>query len=485
MPVQLYDTLSRSIRELMPEDGRQLRFYCCGPTVYGPAHIGNFRTFLLQDVLRRVLEVDGTQVRHVRNITNVDDKTIRGAREKGVSLGTFTAEWTEKFHGDCEALNMLPPHLEPGAVEHIPQQIALVEKLIENGNAYATEDGSVYFRIHSFQNYGQLAKLKQNELQPRRDSPDAPQEADEYDRESVADFALWKHRKPEDGENYWPSPWGEGRPGWHLECSAMVDSAFGGRTIDLHGGGIDLCFPHHENEIAQSECAHGRTFCHHWFHVAHLMVEGEKMSKSLGNLHTLDDLRKKGFSPMTIRYTLIAGSFRQQLNFTFDGLHASQSALTRMERFADTLLEKTGQSRDALDAYIRPPEEPVDFGPFDKAWEALRNNLNTAACLGAIFGVIGTNPGSRLDAEGARKTLRSFGALLYALGLRLFASEAEKQEVPPEIRALADERWAAKKARDFARADALRDELLEKGWAVKDGKEGYELTVTFSAGRKM
>jgi len=475
MSVQLYDTLSRSIKTLEPAAGEPLRFYCCGPTVYGPAHIGNFRTFLIQDVLRRVLEVDGIRVRHVRNITDLDDKTIRQSQAGGKTLAEFTTYWTDKFHADCLALNMRPPCLEPSAVEHIPQQIALIESLIEKGHAYAVGDGSVYFRVSSFENYGRLSRLKERELRTQQEnSAGALNDADEYDRESVSDFALWKARKPEDGDNYWPSPWGEGRPGWHLECSAMVDSAFAGQTIDLHGGGIDLCFPHHENEIAQSECAHGHDFCRHWFHSAHLMVEGAKMSKSLGNLYTLDDLREKGFSPMVVRYTLIAGSYRQQLNFTFDGLHAAQSALTKLERFADSLLEKTGQDRSALDSYIRA-DAPADFGRFAKAWDALRQNLNTAACLGAVFGVLGANPAAALDAAGARSMLHAFGSLLYALGIRLFTVQETKSAAPAEIQALAQQRWEAKNARDFARADALRDALLDQGWLVKDSKDGFVL----------
>jgi len=475
MPIQLYDTLSRSVQPLAPEPGQPLRFYCCGPTVYGPAHIGNFRTFLIQDVLRRVMEVEGLEVRHVRNITDVDDKTIRSAQEEDLALNDFTNKWTEKFHADCDALNMLPPTAEPSAVEHIPAQIALVEKLVERDHAYVADDGSVYFRVGSFDRYGRLSRLKQSDLRTQAEnSAGELNDADEYDRESVSDFALWKARKPEDGDNYWQSPWGEGRPGWHLECSAMVESAFGGETIDLHGGGIDLCFPHHENEIAQSECAHGRDFCRHWFHSAHLMVEGDKMSKSLGNLYTLDDLREKGFSPAVVRYTLIAGSYRQQLNFTFDGLHASQSALAKLERFADSLLAKTGEDRDALAGYVTP-DAPDDFGRFAKAWDALRNNLNTAACLGAIFGVLGSNPAAALDADGARAMLRAYGALLYALGIELFAVEEKPSDAPADVQALAEERWQAKQAKDFAKADALREELLEKGWTVKDAKDGYEL----------
>ncbi|MGJ8637864.1 MAG: cysteine--tRNA ligase [Opitutaceae bacterium] len=476
MSVQLYDTLSRSVQPLSPENGQSLRFYCCGPTVYGPAHIGNFRTFLIQDTLRRVLEVDGTTVKHVRNITDLDDKTIRQSMAEGVSLTEFTAKWTDKFHADCDALNMLPPSIEPSAVAHIPQQIALVEKLVEKGHAYATDDGSVYFRVGSFEDYGRLSKLKQRELKTQNEnSAGEVNDADEYDRESVTDFVLWKSRKPADGNNYWSSPWGEGRPGWHLECSAMVDSAFDGETIDLHGGGIDLCFPHHENEIAQSECAHGHDFCKHWFHSAHLMVEGAKMSKSLGNLFTLDDLQKKGISPMEVRYTLIAGSYRQQLNFTFDGLHASKSALTRLERFAESLLEKTGEASNSFNERYVSPLAPDSFDRLSKAWDALRSNLNTAACLGAIFGVVGSNPAASLDADGARALLRSFGSLLYALGLELFTVEELTVDAPEAITAMAQERWEAKQAKDWTKADELRDTVLAEGWVIKDKKDGFDL----------
>lgn len=475
MSVQLYDTLSRSLQPLTTEGGKPLRFYCCGPTVYGPAHIGNFRTFLIQDTLRRVLEVDGTEVKHVRNITDLDDKTIRQSMAEGRSLSDFTAKWTEKFHADCEALNMRPPSIEPSAVAHIPQQIALVETLVEKGHAYATDDGSVYFRVGSFEDYGRLSKLKQRELKTQNEnSAGEVNDADEYDRESVTDFVLWKSRKPEDGDNYWSSPWGEGRPGWHLECSAMVDSAFDGETIDLHGGGIDLCFPHHENEIAQSECAHGHDFCKHWFHSAHLMVEGAKMSKSLGNLYTLEDLREKGINPMVVRYTLIAGSYRQQLNFTFDGLHASQSGLTKIECFAESLLTVTGEENTAMNSYITA-DVTTDFGRLAKAWDALRNNLNAAACLGAIFGVIGSNPAASLDADGARAMLKALGALLYALGLELFTAEDKKVDAPEPIVALAQQRWDAKQSKDWGKADELRDTLLAEGWVVKDTKDGFKL----------
>jgi cysteinyl-tRNA synthetase len=476
MSVELYDTFSRSVQTLSPWSGDKLRFYCCGPTVYGPAHIGNFRTFLIQDTLCRVLKVDGTCVKHVRNITDLDDKTIFQSQAEGKNLSEFTTHWSEKFHSDCAVLNMLAPSAEPSAVAHIPQMINLVEKLIKKKHAYATDDGSVYFRVSSYKDYGRLSRLNQRELKTQsNNSAEQVNDADEYDRESVTDFALWKSRKPEDGDNYWPSPWGEGRPGWHLECSAMVHSSFDGETIDLHGGGIDLCFPHHENEIAQSECAHGKEFCKHWFHTAHLMVEGEKMSKSLGNLYTLDDLCAKGFSPMAIRYTLISSSYRQQLNFTFDGLHASQSALSKLERFAQSLLDKTGESSKDFNATYVTAEEIKDFGLLAKAWDALRQNLNTAASLGAIFGVIGSNPAASLNAEDARSMLRAFGSLLYALGLELYKTEEKIIDTPADIIALANARWAAKQSKDFNKSDALREELIEKGWVVNDEKDGFNL----------
>lgn len=476
MSVELYDTFSRSVQTLSPWSGDKLRFYCCGPTVYGPAHIGNFRTFLIQDTLCRVLKVDGTCVQHVRNITDLDDKTIFQSQAEGKNLSEFTTHWSEKFHSDCAALNMLAPSAEPSAVAHIPQMIKLVEKLIEKEYAYSTDDGSVYFRVSSYKDYGRLSRLNQRELKTQsNNSAGLVNDADEYDRESVTDFALWKSRKPQDGENYWPSPWGEGRPGWHLECSAMVHSSFDGETIDLHGGGIDLCFPHHENEIAQSECAHEKEFCKHWFHTAHLMVEGEKMSKSLGNLYTLDDLCAKGFSPMAIRYTLISSSYRQQLNFTFDGLHGSQSALTKLERFAQSLLDKTGETSKDFNATYVTAEVIKDFGLLGKAWDALRQNLNTAASLGAIFGVIGSNPAASLDAEDARSMLRAFGSLLYALGLELYKTEEKIIDAPADIIALANARWEAKQSKDFDKSDSLREELIEKGWVVNDEKDGFNL----------
>jgi cysteinyl-tRNA synthetase len=247
--IKLYDTLSRTERELAPEDGKVFRFYCCGPTVYGPAHIGNFRTFVVQDLFRRVLELTGVKTKHVRNLTDVDDKTIRQSQAEGKTLTEFTNFWTEKYHEDCKKLNILTPAVEPGAVEHIPQQIALIERLMEKGHAYRSEDGSVYFSVDSFPEYGKLAHLDRENLKA---GAGQAQLSDEYEKDSLADFALWKAWKQEDGDNYWQSPWGKGRPGWHIECSAM-SMEYLGETLDLHSGGVDLIFPHHENEIAQSD----------------------------------------------------------------------------------------------------------------------------------------------------------------------------------------------------------------------------------------
>lgn len=480
MPVSLHDTLTRQQKVLSPADGRVFRFYCCGPTVYGPAHIGNFRTFLVQDLLRRVLEVDGLQVKHVRNITDVDDKTIRRSQEQKQSLSEFTSHWTRKFHQDCAALNMLPPHVEPKATEHIDEQIQLIQKLIEKGHAYQGGDGSVYFKVSSCTHYGELSHLNRDQLRTQTEnSAGEYNDADEYDRETVSDFALWKARKPEDGENFWPSPWGEGRPGWHIECSAM-SMRYLGESFDLHGGGVDLCFPHHENEIAQSECGTGtRPFCHHWFHSAHLMVEGKKMSKSLGNLYTLDDLTAQGYSPMVIRYALISGHYRQQLNFTFNGLKAAQSALHKLEKAILNVLKNLGLNGEEFRKNYILPSERVQTGLFAPAWEALQDDLNVPTCLGEMFSRIKQLEDPDFNRLAVDGQLQALGSLLYALGLDLFAETSNRQDeiiaAPAEITALAEQRWQAKKDRNFALADSLRDQIAAAGWKVVDRKDGFSL----------
>jgi len=450
MAIRLFDSLTRELRELQPSqpDG-VYRFYNCGPTVYAAAHIGNFRTFVVNDVIRRLLELEfgAARVKHVRNLTDVDDKTIRRARDEGRALADVTRQWTEKFHADCAALNCLPPHVEPTATGHIREQVDMIDVLMRKGNAYRAPDGSVYFKVSSFDGYGRLSRVKERELQ--LGSALKAQAADSDEKEDGSDFALWKAHKPDDGDNAWDSPWGRGRPGWHIECSAMSKKHLG-ETIDLHTGGVDLLFPHHENEIAQSECCNGTPFSRHWYHSEHLLVDGRKMSKSLGNLYTLDDLRAKGFSAMALRYALLMGHPRKQLNFTLDSLHAAEKALATLRHFRSTL-----------------PATGGDAQAFAPVLAALADDLNTPGALGALFTIVNRGP-QGVDAA-------AFDRVLFALGVKLDEPAAPKAEVPADIAALAARRWAAKQAKDFAAADALRKELAAAGWSMLDRKDGYSL----------
>ncbi|MFZ5495265.1 MAG: cysteine--tRNA ligase [Verrucomicrobiota bacterium] len=452
MPIQLFDSLERKLKPLAPShpDG-VYRFYNCGPTVYAPAHIGNFRTFVINDVLRRLLELEfgPDKVKHVRNLTDVDDKTIKRARDEGRPLAEVTKQWTDKFHADCDALNCLRPHVEPTATGHIKEQVDMIDVLMKKGNAYRAADGSVYFKVSSFANYGRLSRVKDRELQVGSALAHKSQAVDADEKEDATDFALWKAHKTEDGDTSWDSPWGPGRPGWHIECSAMSKKHLGD-TIDLHTGGEDLLFPHHENEIAQSECCNGTLFAHHWYHSKHLLVDGAKMSKSLGNLYTLDDLVAKGFSPMALRYALLAGHPRKQLNFTLDGLHAAESALKTLRDFRASL-----------------PRAGAAHNAFGHVLTELHNDLNTPGAFGAIFTIINRKSGE-VDLE-------SFDRVMFALGLDLKPVVAAKTEAPADIKALADRRWAAKQAKDWAAADALRKEIAAAGWSMLDGKDGYRL----------
>ncbi len=452
MPIRLHDSLSRESRELRAShaDG-VFRFYNCGPTVYAPAHIGNFRTFVVNDVLRRLLELEfgKDKVKHVRNLTDVDDKTIRRAREEGRPLADVTKQSTDKFHADCAALNCLPPHVEPTATGHIREQVDMIDVLMKKGNAYRAADGSVYFKVSSFDHYGALSRVKERELHVGSALSGKSQTADADEKEDVSDFALWKAHKPDDGDNAWDSPWGRGRPGWHIECSAMSKKHLG-ETIDLHSGGVDLLFPHHENEIAQSECCNGTTFSHHWYHSEHLLVDGKKMSKSLGNLYTLDQLKEMGHSPMALRYALLTGHPRKQLNFTLDSLHAAESALSALRAFRASL-----------------PATGGDAAAFTSVFVALHDELNTPGAFGALFTLVNRGP------QGI--SLAAFDRVLFAIGLDLVSAAAPKAEVPAAITALAAQRWAAKQAKDFAAADALRKELAAAGWSMLDSKTDYKL----------
>ena len=453
MAIKLHDSLSRETRELRPAhaDG-VFRFYNCGPTVYAAAHIGNFRTFVVNDLLRRLLELEfgKDKVKHVRNLTDVDDKTIRRSREEKRPLAEVTKQWTDKFHADCAALNCLPPHVEPAATTHIAEQVSMIEVLMEKGNAYRAADGSVYFKVASYDGYGALSRVKERELKVGTALAGKPQGHDADEKEDGSDFALWKAYKPEDGDVKWTGPRGasEGRPGWHIECSAMSKKHLGD-TIDLHTGGVDLLFPHHENEIAQSQCCNGTQFSRHWYHSEHLLVDGKKMSKSLGNLYTLDDLKAKGHTPAALRYALLAGHPRKQLNFTLDSLHAAESALKTLRAFRAALT----------------PAGADD--PFAPVLAALNDDLNTAGAFGALFTIV--NKGA------ANISAAAFDRVLFALGLDLTEPVVAKTEIPADIAALAEKRWAAKQSKDFASADALRQELTASGWTMLDRKDGYSL----------
>ncbi|MBL9201212.1 MAG: cysteine--tRNA ligase [Opitutaceae bacterium] len=488
MPIRLFDSLTREPRELKPShpDG-VFRFYNCGPTVYAPAHIGNFRTFVVNDVLRRLLELEfgADKVKHVRNLTDVDDRTIGQTQKEKRPLAEITKKWTDKFHADCDALNCLRPHVEPTATGHIREQVSMIECLMEKGNAYRAADGSVYFKINSFPGYGGLSRIKERELKVTNTVADADH------KDSVSDFALWKAYKPEeDGDVKWPGPRGasEGRPGWHIECSAMSKKHLGD-TIDLHTGGVDLLFPHHENEIAQSECCNGTTFAHHWYHSEHLLVEGTTMSKSKGNYYTLSDLVEKGYSPMAVRYALLMGHPRKQLNFMLDSLRAAESALRKLNACFEQLYTK-------LKTLPEVPTRKVHWGVFEPVWVALVEDLNTPAAIGALFTAIDQIPFASLSeseskdlyigltqskamAFGIPHTLEMSASLSGSGTLKGSANlsivERKNSEVPAAITALAEKRWAAKQAKDFATADALRKELAAAGWSMLDSKTDYKL----------
>lgn len=457
--VRLYDTGTRSTRALRAEDGKALKFYACGPTVYGPAHIGNFRTFVLQDLLVRVWQEAGGEVNHVRNVTDVDDKTIRGAREAKKGLGDFTAGWTERFWKDGQALGLQKPQQEPKATDFIAKQIELVARLVQNGHAYAV-GGSVYFRVSAFPPYGKLSRLEEREV---KEGASGRSDADEYAREQAADFVLWKAYKEEDGEVSWASPWGKGRPGWHLECSAMAMEILG-ETIDLHGGGADLIFPHHENEIAQSEAATGHAFVRHWFHVAHLLVDHRKMSKSLGNLYTLTEVTERGWESSDLRGVLLSAHYRQPLNFSWETMKAVRHGRVRL-----------GRLRQWLETAAEGKKEQ-GWGSFQAAWDALREDLETPKALGALYLAVGElekKEQKGIEQEVAAKELAGLDRILAVFGLPP-AVESEEM-APANMTQLAEAREVARKAKDWQESDRLRDELAQHGWEVRDAAGSWRL----------
>jgi cysteinyl-tRNA synthetase len=463
MNLRFFNTLTRRVEPFVPLDpaGRRVKMYTCGPTVYDYAHIGNFRAYIFEDLLQRHLEFRGFVVDRVMNLTDVDDKTIRGCRHAGVSLAEYTTPFKKAFFEDLQTLRILPARAYPEATapENIERMIALISALIEKGHAYRAEDGSVYFRIRSFPAYGRLAHLTLDELRPS-----GRVKSDEYEKESIGDFALWKAWDPEDGDVGWDSPWGRGRPGWHIECSAMATRLLG-PSIDIHCGGEDNIFPHHEAEIAQTECVTGKPFVRLWMHCRHLVVDGKKMSKSLGNFFTLRDLLDKGWTGREVRYLLLSVRYRDPLNFTLDGLAASRSALHRIDEWLARLTETASTAA--------PAPLPATFN-LDAFGECLDDDLNISGALGVLFETIREShrllDSERLSSGQARTLLDWWNAID-----RVLAISPETVEIPAAVQALAAARAAARAAKNWAESDRLRDEILRAGWAVKDTKEGQKL----------
>jgi cysteinyl-tRNA synthetase len=486
MTLRLFNTLSEQLDPLAPADGQALRMYACGPTVYDYGHIGNFRTFLQIDVLRRFLRLTGTEVRHVMNVTDVDDKIIRNAAAAGVPIAEYTAKYEQAFFEDLDWLRVERPEQIARATEHIPRMVELIQSLEKAGAAYRAEDGSWYFRLSAFPEYGKLSK---KDLSGMEDG--ARVDLDEYEKDSARDFALWKAAKP--GETSWETAIGRGRPGWHIECSAMA-MEYLGETLDLHAGGEDLMFPHHENEIAQSETATHKPFARHWMHVRFLLVDGRKMAKSEGNFYTLRDLLLKGYKASAIRLALISVPYRHQLNFTFDGLTEATNAIERLRTFRARLAQGAFAEGENPQLQEMARKAQADFRA------ALANDLNTAEARAPIFELVRSantaiDQGLLLagDRDAMLGVLADFDAVFDVIEDRdaeptLHAVEWAAQagrmaDVAPEllarqsttdeqVEALVAERTQAKKQRNFARADQIRNELAEKGIVIEDSKDG-------------
>jgi cysteinyl-tRNA synthetase len=488
MALRLYNTMSSQVEEFLTLREREVRMYACGPTVYGYGHIGNFRTFIAVDLLQRFLRQSGYNVRYVMNITDVDDKIIRNAAQDGVSVQQYTSRFEKAFLEDAAMIGIEQPALVR-ATEHIPEMAEFVAKLVEKDIAYRTEDGSYYFRIASFPRYGKLSKKDFGGM-----LDGARVDLDEYDKDSARDFALWKAPKP--GEAFWDTSIGPGRPGWHLECSVMSMEELG-ETFDLHAGGEDLVFPHHENEIAQSESLTGKTFAHFWFHVRFLLVEGEKMSKSLGNFYTLRDLVLKGHKPSSIRYLLSSVPYRNQLNFTFDGLKQAAASVERLRNFRQRL------STGGFPAGSNPEMQALAKETVGRMKASLDDDLNTAQAQAALFEMV-RRVNAALDANGIAQddvpglltVLQKFDEVFVVLddddGVKMkqvfdwAPGEGREEDISVELREavqsgrLADgdiekkiaEMEAARKARDFKVSDGVREELTGAGIVIENTKDG-------------
>ncbi|MFZ4116623.1 MAG: cysteine--tRNA ligase [Chthoniobacterales bacterium] len=464
--MHFYNTLTRQ-RELF-SPGETIRMYTCGPTVYDYAHIGNFRAYVFEDLLQRHLEARGNHVHRVMNLTDVDDKTIRGARVSGISLSDYTARYKEAFFTDCAALRLRPANNYPAATdsENIAAMIAMIQSLVEQGHAYQAEDRSVYFRIASFAHYGQLAHV---DLEAQRSSVRIKN--DEYAKEEVADFALWKAWDEEDGEVRWESPWGEGRPGWHIECSAMATRLLGDQ-IDIHCGGIDNIFPHHEAEIAQCECVSGKKFVRLWMHCSHLMVEGTKMAKSAGNFYTVRDLITRGWSGREIRYALLNVHYRMPLNFTMEGLEAARQSLYRVDEWLRRLQEVAQTASISASLTL----EKLGSISLDGFLNALDDDLNISAALAVLFDVI--RESHRLLDQESLSHPEIMGLLEWwnkVDSVLAIAPDSLYEEIPVEVQTLIALRQEARASKNWVESDRLRGAIEALGWNIKDTKSQQKL----------
>jgi len=464
---RLYNTLSRKVEPFSPADGETVRMYTCGPTVYRPAHLGNFRTFLFEDLLRRVIALRGWKIIQVMNLTDVDDKIIKAAHEKGTSIGEVTAPVTRIFHADRTFLRVQDAELYPKATDHIPEMIAIVQRLVDRKLAYKAEDGTVYFAIDRFKDYGKLSRLDTREVKAG-----ARVLQDDYSKENAQDFALWKAAKPEDEATgaAWDSPWGRGRPGWHLECSAMA-MKYLGETLDIHGGGIDLIFPHHEDEIAQSEGSTGKLFSRFWCHGEFLLTEGAKMAKRLGNVATVQDLRDQGIPAAAFRHFVFSTHYRKQLNMSGEALEASIEGVRRIGDFAQRLAEAKAATPE-LEKIAEEAEAEVSAALFD--------DLNAPIALGALFTFV-RRANAELDRNGVDKQALESARGAFARINSVLDVVPEAVGPDPELARWVEERITARKdarsRREFAEADRIRAEIEARGVAIEDSPQGTKWKV--------
>lgn len=466
-PLKFYNTETRKKDALALDEKRQIRLYTCGPTVYDYAHIGNYRTYIFEDLLRRTLKFFGVEVIQVMNLTDVDDKTIRGAIKNNVSLDAYTEPFKKAFFEDLSTLNIEPAEHYPAATDYIDAMIAMVRQLMDKGIAYVGGDGSIYYAIQKFPRYGCLSHLKLDELKAGASERVA---ADEYDKENLADFVLWKKYDPErDGKIFWDSPFGPGRPGWHIECSAMATRILGD-TVDIHCGGVDNMFPHHENEIAQSESCTGSRFVKHWMHSEHLIVDNKKMSKSLGNFYTLRNLLSKGYSGRQVRYLLLQTHYKTQLNFTFEGLEAAKQSLQRLDSLIERLME------------INQTEKQEEITPLLEDTllvfaESLADDLNISRALAALFDLVRELnilcDQNAIDQTQVQQVLGLLKMFNQVLGVLEF--EPKEPEIPEELLSALKEREEARRQKNWKQADTLRDFIHSRGYIIEDTPKGVRL----------